>query len=217
MSYPYLCLSASGGHSSFFLVKSPCDFELLGETVDDAAGEAYDKVGKLLDLPYPGGPEIEKLAAVVANQDFFKYPRNKNKKSLQLSFSGLKTAVLYSLVKNKAYTQDFKPIESMLTLELQQKVASSFQVAVADIFEQKLTLALTRYPLVESLALVGGVSCNKYIAARLSDLAARHGKEFFFPPREFCTDNGAMIALATYFLHQAGVEHNFSEIDLSKA
>jgi len=216
VEYPFLCLSVSGGHTSFYLVYSPTDFKLIGDTTDDAAGEAYDKVGKLLDLPYPGGPIIEKLAAIVNNQDFLKYPRCKNKNSLDFSFSGIKTAVLYSLVKLGMYDKNFQLISENVTEELRQQVASSFQVAVADIFEQKVTLAMKLYPEVKSLFLVGGVSCNKYIVSRLTAAAQKFNKPFFCPPREFCTDNGAMIAMATYFQAQAGVRHSFEEIELDR-
>lgn len=216
VQYPFLCLSVSGGHTSFYLVESETSFKLIGETIDDAAGEAYDKVGKLLNLPYPGGPIIEKLALIAGNNDFFKYPRSKDKSTLNFSFSGIKTAVLYSLVKLGVYTSKFELIKENESDEIKQKVASSFQVAVADIFDQKLSLALKIYPEVKSVFLVGGVSCNKYIVARLKAAAEKFNKPFFCPPREFCTDNGAMIALATYFQAKSGQRHTFEDIELDR-
>lgn len=204
ITYPFLCLSVSGGHNSFYLVESPNRYLLLGNTTDDAAGEAFDKVAKLLGLAYPGGPIVERYAAMAQNQDFFKYPRSKDKKTLNFSFSGLKTAVLYNLVKQNVYNQRLELILENLTDEIRARVCSSFQVCIGDIFEQKIELAFSLYPEVKTLVLVGGVSCNKYFVSRLNACAKKFNRSFFSPPREFCTDNGAMIALATYFEYGAG-------------
>lgn len=216
VEFPYLCLSVSGGHTSFYLVNMLLDYQVLGETVDDAAGEAFDKVAKLLGLSYPGGPIIERLAAQVGNQDFFKYPRNKNKDTLDFSFSGLKTAVLYSLVKMGVYDKRFNLIPENLSLQIQQQVSSSFQACVVDIFLQKLDLALQRYPQVSSIFLVGGVSCNKFVMDQLGQFSKKRQKTFFSPPREFCTDNGAMIALATFLQYQNRARHKMEDVDLQR-
>lgn len=199
VTYPFLCLSVSGGHTSFYLVTNPSQYALVGNTSDDAAGEAFDKVAKILGLAYPGGPIVERYALKAENKDYFKYPRSKDRTSLNFSFSGLKTAVLYSLVKQGVYSKELDFLSENMTEELRAQVCSSFQVCVGDIFVKKLERAFQLYPLVKTVLLVGGVSCNKYIVARLEDYVRSRGRAFFTPPREFCTDNGAMIALATYF------------------
>lgn len=217
VSYPFLCLSVSGGHTSMFLVKTPTIFELLGETLDDAAGEAFDKVAKMLNLSYPGGPIIEKLSASVENKDFFNYPRNKNIKDLNFSFSGLKTAVLYDLTKKGVYDKKliFKP--ENLTPEIQAQVASSFQCAVTETLEKKIKIAVKLFPKIQNVVLVGGVSCNKFVVQRLSTTCKKLNKNFFSPPLSFCTDNGAMIALATYFeIINNKKPTPFSELDIQR-
>jgi N6-L-threonylcarbamoyladenine synthase len=200
--FDHLCLTASGGHTSLYLMKGFGDYSILGCTQDDAAGEAFDKIAKLMNLPYPGGPVIEKLAAHVDFQDFCTYPRGKPK-TLDFSFSGLKTAVLYDLVKKNAYDLKAKTFLKPDDVRLQQEVASSLLVCVADIFEQKLAYALSLNPQVKAITFVGGVACNKYISTRLRTFAAKHNLPFFTPSREFCTDNAAMIAfVANYKAHQ---------------
>ena len=138
--FDHLCLTASGGHTSLYLVKDFGEYQVLGETQDDAAGEAFDKIAKLMNLPYPGGPVIEKLARQVNFEDFYDYPRGKPK-NLNFSFSGLKTAVLYDLVKKNAYDLSTKTFLATDDTELPKKVASSLLVCVADIFEQKIAYA----------------------------------------------------------------------------
>ena len=191
--FPYICLTASGGHTSLYLMKGFGDYEVLGETQDDAAGEAFDKIAKLMNLPYPGGPVIEKLAHEVNFQDFYHYPRSKHK-TLDFSFSGLKTAVLYDLVKRDGYDLKTKTFLRTDDEQLKKEVASSLLVCMADIFEQKLLLALTANPEVKAITFVGGVACNKYIVERLQTFATSHNLPFFHPSRAYCTDNAAMIA-----------------------
>jgi len=190
--FPHLCITASGGHTALFLVQGFGEYELIGHTDDDAAGEAFDKIAKLLDLPYPGGPEIEKRAQAIGFEDFFAYPRH-NPKSLDFSFSGLKTAVLYDLVKRNLYDMQTKQLLSD-DQALKNQVSSSLLVCIGDIFTQKVSLALTTYPEVKALTFVGGVACNKYLRKRLHEVAEAHNLSFFFPTPQFCTDNGAMIA-----------------------
>lgn len=195
IEFPFLCLSVSGGHSSLYLVHDFGEYELLGKTIDDAAGEAFDKVAMLLGLGYPGGPAIEKLALKVNNQDFFKYPRLKNeKKNFDFSFSGVKTAVLYSLVKQDAFVIGEGIKKENMTEELQQKVASGLQCCVADILYDKIKLAFSRYPEIKAFAFVGGVASNKFIRAKLSELCAQYSKKIVIPALKYCVDNGAMIA-----------------------
>lgn len=207
--FPHLCITASGGHTALFLVQGFGEYELIGHTDDDAAGEAFDKIAKLLDLPYPGGPEIEKRAQAVGFEDFFAYPRH-NPKSLDFSFSGLKTAVLYDLVKRNLYDMQTKQLLSD-DQALKNQVSSSLLVCIGDIFTQKVSLALTTYPEVKALTFVGGVACNKYLRKRLHEVAEAHNLSFFFPTPQFCTDNGAMIAFVGNY---KAAQESFSGWDL---
>lgn len=193
--FPHICLTVSGGHTSLCYVKNFGDYTVLTETLDDAAGEAFDKIAKIMGFSYPGGPMIEKLASEVNFQDFFHYPRTKTEHHEPMfSFSGLKTAVLYSLVKLGAYDLQSGPIPEKLTPELIRHVASSLLVCIGDIFCTNIQLTLKKYPEVQALTFVGGVACNKYLRARLQEVCTQSNKQFFIAPPKFCTDNGAMIA-----------------------
>lgn len=207
--FPHLCLTASGGHTSLYLMKNFGDYEVLGQTQDDAAGEAFDKIAKLMNLPYPGGPVIEKLARDVNFQDFYHYPRSKHK-TLDFSFSGLKTAVLYDLVKRGAYDLTTKTFLRPDDEQLQKEVASSLLVCIADIFEQKLALALNAHPQIKAITFVGGVACNTYITTRLQTFATSHNIPFFHPSRAYCTDNAAMIAFVGNYKAQQGLFADFT-------
>jgi N6-L-threonylcarbamoyladenine synthase len=209
--FPHLCLTASGGHTSLYLIHDYGKYEVLGQTVDDAAGEAFDKIAKLLNLPYPGGPVIEKLAASIDFQDSFDYPRGQTK-SLDFSFSGLKTAVLYSLVKLGTYNLKTKTLLNHEE-ELKKQVASSLLVCVADIFEKKLKLAFEQYPHVKAVSFVGGVACNNYISDRLKQFCERRSRQFFKPSRQYCTDNAAMIAFVGNYKARRG-EFDEQELDI---
>lgn len=208
--FPHLCITASGGHTSLYLMKGYGDYEVLGETQDDAAGEAFDKIAKLMNLPYPGGPVIEQLAREVNFEDFYHYPRSKHK-TLDFSFSGLKTAVLYDLVKRSAYDLQTKTFLAHNNEQLKKEVASSLLVCIADIFEQKLALALSAHPQVQAITFVGGVACNRYITQRLNTFATSRKIPFFHPSRAYCTDNAAMIAFVGNYKAQQGL---FSEFTL---
>lgn len=201
--FPYLCLTASGGHTALYYVEDYGKYTLVGQTVDDAAGEAFDKIARLIGLTYPGGPLIEKLAKKVNFQDFFHYPRLK-KVGLDFSFSGLKTAVLYDLVKRGAYDMASKKLLNH-DPALQEQVASSLLVCIADIFEQRLLEALKLYPHAQAVTFVGGVACNQYIKSRLNTLAQSHNKQFFSPSPAYCTDNGAMIAFVGHYKAEQGL------------
>lgn len=200
--FPFICLTASGGHTALYLVKGYGDYSLLGQTLDDAAGEAFDKIGKLMNLPYPGGPVIEKLAEEASFQNFFHYP-HPMKHSLDFSFSGLKTAVLYDMVARGAYDLKEKRFLKDNDLEFKQKVASSILVTMGDIFEHKLTMIEKEHS-TKAIAFVGGVACNKYLRTRLQAFAAQRGKEFYTPAKQYCTDNGAMIAFVGHYKAQQG-------------
>ncbi len=207
--FPFLALTASGGHSSLYLVHDFGNYEILGTTLDDAAGEAFDKIAKLMNLPYPGGPVIEKLAQQINFQDFFKYPRG-NMKNLNFSFSGLKTAVLYSLIEHKAYDQSTKTFLKNDDIEFQQKVASSLLVCIADIFDEKISRALSMYPDIEAVCFVGGVACNKYLRQRLLTTCEKQEKQLFYPSMKLCTDNAGMIAFVGHYKAQKNLFDDFS-------
>lgn len=213
--FPHICLTASGGHTSMYLVKDYGQMELIGQTLDDAAGEAFDKVAKLMNLPYPGGPIIEKFAAQVGFEDVFKYSRLTHN-NLDFSFSGIKTAALYSLVELGAYDLKTKKFLKPEDQELINTVSSSLLVCIADIFEKRLSLAFKKYPEVKAITFVGGVACNKYIKTRLSELAQNHHLNFYSPSPKYCTDNGAMIAFVGHYLAQQDKFDDYSlDIKLS--
>lgn len=208
--FPHLCLTASGGHTSLYLIEDFGAFTLLGQTVDDAAGEAFDKISKLVGLGYPGGPVIEQLAAQANFHDYFAYPRA-SAHNLNFSFSGLKTAVLYDLVKRNAYDMHAKKFLKADDQIFKQQVASSLLVCIADIFTHKLEQALKQYPQVKAITFVGGVACNKFIKNKIQALAASKNLSFFSPSPKYCTDNGAMIAFVGNYKAQQG---KFSDFDL---
>lgn len=208
--FPFICLTVSGGHTSMYIVHDYHSYILLGTTVDDAAGEAFDKVSKLMNLGYPGGPLIEKLAFNTGFQDYFNYPRMR-KKSLSFSFSGLKTAVLYDLVNRGAYNLEEKKFLASDDVLLQQKIASSFLVCVKDIFIERLSLAIKEYPHVKAITFVGGVACNKYLREQLAACAHQHNLSFFTPTPHYCTDNAAMIAFVAY---QKALQNDFDDLSL---
>lgn len=208
--FPFVSLTVSGGHSALYLVHDYGTYEMLGSTLDDAAGEAFDKIAKLMNLPYPGGPVIEKLAAQVNFQDFFSYPRG-NLKNFNFSFSGLKTSVLYHLIKENAYDPATKTFLKEQDLYFQQQVASSLLVCLGDIFEEKLLRVFQQFPQIKALCFVGGVACNKYLRQRLLNVCVQHQASIFFPSLKLCTDNAGMIA----FVGAYKAEQNlFSNLDL---
>ena len=181
--FPFVALLVSGGHSQLMRVASVGDYELLGETLDDAAGEAFDKTAKLLDLGYPGGPELAKLAEK-GTAGRIKLPRPMlHSGDLDFSFSGLKTAVVMR-VKGRA-----------LDAQARADIAAEFQAAIVDVLVAKSLAALERCG-VGHLVVAGGVGANTELRAQLTDAGDRNGFKVYFPPPEFCTDNGAMIAFA---------------------
>ena len=183
--FPFVALLVSGGHTQLMRVDGVGRYELLGETVDDAAGEAFDKSAKLLGLGYPGGPAISRLAEA-GRPDIYKLPRPMlHSKNLDFSFSGLKTAVL-TLVKNK---------RAPLTEQDKADVAHAFVSAIVDVLVAKSAAALKQTGL-KRLVIAGGVGANRQLRAALNQTAARRRFHVFYPELEFCTDNGAMIAFA---------------------
>lgn len=188
--WPLVSLVVSGGHTHLFHSESDTSHLLLGATLDDAAGEAFDKVAKVLGLGYPGGPAIERAAATGDDAAIpFKRPYL-NPQSLDFSFSGLKTAVLYRCLGQDA---NGRPGTELLPGLEVEDVAASFQRTVVDVLDRKLQRAVDRTG-VSRVAVGGGVACNGPLRERLAGTAAARGWELKLAPREFCTDNAAMIA-----------------------
>jgi len=197
--FPALSLIVSGGHSELVLMKDHGKFERIGETMDDAAGEAFDKVAKMLGLQYPGGPHIAKLA-VGGDTKAFDFPRGLvEKDNYDFSFSGLKTSVLYMLRKNEDKIEDE---------EFRRNIAASFQEAVVDVLTQKSMRAIEEYK-PKSFILAGGVAANIELRDRVQKEGARRATRVFVPPFSYSVDNAAMIAAAGYF--RAKDEKNYIE------
>jgi N6-L-threonylcarbamoyladenine synthase len=194
-SYPFVCLIVSGGHSMLVHVEREAQHTLLGQTRDDAAGEAFDKVAKMLGLGYPGGPIIDKLAAQ-GNPNAILFPRSfLEEGSYDFSFSGVKTAVLYYLKNNNLLTarSALSSTLSALSPTLLSDICASFQDAVVDVLVEKTMNAATVLN-VNHVAIAGGVSANSRLRRRLQDECRRRGMQLFYPRLEYCMDNGAMIA-----------------------
>jgi len=205
LTFPHLCLTASGGHTALYLVKDFGAFTLIGSTRDDAAGEAFDKIAKLIGFSYPGGATIERLAREAHFEDVFKYPRTKHTPGdFSFSFSGLKTAVLYDLAKRGYVDLATGNATPALTEEVQRHVASSLLACIGDILVKTFSRALDAYPEVTALTFVGGVACNKYLRQRLEALATTRGITLHISPPAFCTDNGAMIAFVAGYRFARG-------------
>ena len=201
MAYPYLMLLVSGGHCQFLIVRGPDDFLRLGGTIDDAPGEAFDKTARLLGLPQPGGPSVEK-AAQSGVEKRVRFPRPLlDRPGCDLSFSGLKTALLRERDKLIA-------AQSGLHAQDLADLCAEFQGAVRDVLSEKTRRALEIYlkgrPEQPGLAVAGGVAANSVLRQALNRLCAEHGVAFVAPPLHLCTDNAAMIAYAGGELYQAG-------------
>ncbi len=187
-AYPFLCLLISGGNSQIILVRNYNDMEILGRTIDDAAGEAFDKCAKTMGLPYPGGPHIDRLAAQ-GNPKAFKFAKP-HIPGLDYSFSGLKTSFLYTLRDARKLDPDF--IGKNLP-----DLAASLQATIIEILIDKLAKAVEQTG-VTTVAIGGGVSANSGVRAAVADFCASRGLKAFIPERAF-TDNAAMVAMAGYF------------------
>ena len=192
--FPYLCLLISGGNSQIVRVDSPTEMEVLGQTIDDAAGEAFDKCAKSMGLPYPGGPIVDQLAAE-GDATRFKFAKP-HIDGYDYSFSGLKTSFLYTLrdelKKNPQFIEENKA-----------DLAASLQKTIIDILMDKFTKAIKDTG-IRTIAIGGGVSANSGVRNAVADYARRHRLRAFIPKRLFTTDNAAMIAVAGHFKYQAG-------------
>ncbi len=198
-TFPFLCLTVSGGHTQIVLARSPLELEVIGETIDDAAGEAFDKTAKLLGLPYPGGPLIDQYAQQ-GNPLAFKFAEPQIP-DLNFSFSGLKTSVLYFLQK-----QDSNFIENNL-----HDLCASVQHTIITILIKKLQKAV-KLTGINNVCIAGGVSANSLLRSSLRATGIKNGWHTFIPSFEYCTDNAAMIAITAYYKYKAG---QFAELSLN--
>lgn len=193
-AFPFLCLTVSGGHTQLVWVKSALDMEIIGETMDDAVGEAFDKTAKLIGLPYPGGPLIDKLAKE-GNPDRFPFPMGEMP-GLNFSFSGIKTSILYFLQKQVAMNPKF--IE-----ENKADICASVQKTLIEILLRKVKKAMVQTG-CKQIAIAGGVSANSGLRTRIQEMGAKQGWEVYIPAFSYCTDNAGMIAMAAHFKAEAG-------------
>jgi N6-L-threonylcarbamoyladenine synthase len=206
LNCPFVALVVSGGHTNLYRVSSLDDYELLGRTLDDAAGEAFDKVAKLLNLGYPGGPIIDRLAKE-GDADSIRFPRPRlGEGSLDFSFSGLKTAVVHHVRQKLGMGGHIKMghiIADTLSPSEVRNIAAAFQEAVVDILVGKTIEAARRYG-VTQVALAGGVACNSRLRQRAREEGEAWGIKVHYPSSQLCTDNGAMIAVVGYHRLMAG-------------
>lgn len=200
--FPFLCLTVSGGHTQIVLCRSHLDMEVLGETIDDAAGEAFDKVAKMLGLPYPGGPMVDKLAKE-GNPTKFSFPLS-DMKDYDFSFSGLKTAVLYFLQNEKKKDPDF--VANNLN-----DICASVQHTIITMLLKKLKKAAKELK-INHVGIAGGVSANSGLRTALTETGAQLGWQVYIPKFEYCTDNAAMIGITGYYKYLQG---KFADLSVS--
>lgn len=198
--FPFLCLVVSGGHTLLLLVKSFTEIYKLGNTVDDAVGEAFDKVAKLLGLGYPGGPKIQN-AAKFGDADKINFPVSDLKQKLNFSFSGLKTAVL-------RYVQSQGGVEK-LSEQDKNDIAACFQSAAVNALTRNVKRALEQYE-VKSISVVGGVAANSHLKSEMTKIAEKYKKILVVPDLQFCGDNAGMIAFRGKSLYESGVRNTLS-------
>jgi N6-L-threonylcarbamoyladenine synthase len=202
-SFPFINLTVSGGHTQLVYIKAPFDYTVLGETKDDAAGEAFDKVAKMLGIGYPGGPLIDKLAAH-GDPNFVSFPRSYLKDgSLEFSFSGLKTSLLYYLRKQTGTKQTDGIAEQRWDDRFLANVCASFQAAVVDVLVRKTLWAAERTG-ARDIAIAGGVAANSELRRRMREEVLNRGYRLFIPKLEYCTDNGAMVAMVGFWKMKVG-------------
>lgn len=201
-SFPFLCLTVSGGHTQIVVASSPTNMKVIGETIDDAAGEAFDKAAKMLGLPYPGGPLINKYAHD-GNGDRFRFAEPQIE-GLNFSFSGFKTSVLYFLQKETKANAAF--VEKNLA-----DICASVQKTIVQILLKKLKRAADQTG-IKDLCIAGGVSANSGLREGFQRLGLQHGYKTFIPAFEYCTDNAAMIALTAYYKF---LQNDFSPLSVS--
>lgn len=188
--FPFINLTVSGGHTQLVLLKDEFSYEIVGETKDDAAGEAFDKVAKMLRLGYPGGPQVDKLARK-GDPAAVKFPRPyATDNDLNFSFSGIKTSVLY-------YLRDHGLRDTEIPEQRLADICASFQSSVVDVLVQKTIRAANQFS-VKDISVAGGVSANSFLRHQMKEAAEKNGLRLFIPRFEFCTDNGAMIAEVGY-------------------
>ena len=199
--FPFLCLLVSGGHTQIILLKDHFEMEVLGQTIDDAAGEAIDKAAKIMDLPYPGGPVIDRLAKE-GNPDAFHFA-TPSIPAYNYSFSGIKTSFLYFLRDRLVEEPDF--IEKH-----KADLCASIQKCIMGFLLKKFERAAIDYK-VKQVAIAGGVSANSYLRNGIQQLGKKHHWQVFLPPMQFCTDNAAMVGIAGYFKFLRG---EFADISL---
>lgn len=192
--FPFLCLTVSGGHTQIILVNDYFDQKIIGKTIDDAAGEAFDKTAKIMSLPYPGGPIIDQLAQQ-GDPNAFSFPKP-NIPDFDYSFSGLKTSILYFLRDRLKENPDF--IE-----QNKENLAASIQKTIVDILLKKFEKAAKQYK-VKDIALAGGVSANSALRKSFTELGEKLALNVHLPPFKYTTDNAAMIAVAGFFKYQKG-------------
>jgi N6-L-threonylcarbamoyladenine synthase len=202
-TFPFLCLTVSGGHTQIVLVKSYNNMEIIGQTIDDAAGEAFDKCGKMMGLNYPAGPEIDKLAKL--GKPIFDFPEPRVE-AFDFSFSGIKTSFLYFLQKEKKKNPSF-------VQENINDLCASIQSRIVSILTNKLAAAAVEYD-IKSIAIAGGVSANSKLREMILSISTENGWQYFIPDFQYCTDNAGMIATAGYYKYLEGI---FSDQSLTPA
>jgi N6-L-threonylcarbamoyladenine synthase len=200
-SFPFLCLLVSGGHTQLIIVRKPLEMEIVGQTIDDAAGEAFDKCAKVMGLPYPGGPVVDRLAAE-GNIHAFSFARPVIK-GLDFSFSGLKTSFLYTLRDRVADDPDF-------IAKNKADLCASLQHTIIEILLAKVEAAARKFG-VSQVAIAGGVSANSGLRQAITKLGDKHGWQVYLPQLRYTTDNAAMIAITGYYKYLAG---EFSSLDI---
>jgi N6-L-threonylcarbamoyladenine synthase len=201
-SFPFLCLTVSGGHTQIVLCEDNLKMKVIGETLDDAAGEAFDKSAKLLGLPYPGGPLIDKYARE-GKRDKYKFPEPQIE-GLDFSFSGLKTAILYFIQDNKKKNENF--INENLN-----DICASVQQRIVSILLNKLKKAADQTG-IKNICIAGGVSANSGLRKEFEEMGTQLGWKTFIPPFEYCTDNAGMIAITAYHKYLAA---EFADLSVS--
>ena len=200
IDFPFLCLTVSGGHTQLVKVDGPKDMQILGETIDDAVGEAFDKAAKIIGLPYPGGPHVDRLAKV-GDPKFMEFGRPQVD-GYNFSFSGMKTSFLYALQKRVKENPDF--VESH-----KADICASYQHALLDVLFKKLEKAIKDTG-IKHVAIAGGVSANSGLRERLTSLGDRKNIRTYIPPFQYTTDNAAMIGIAGYYNFLAGESADLS-------
>ncbi|MGN1322671.1 MAG: tRNA (adenosine(37)-N6)-threonylcarbamoyltransferase complex transferase subunit TsaD [Bacilli bacterium] len=199
MEFPLLALVVSGGHTELVLMEDDYKFKVLGRTLDDAIGEVYDKVAKVLDLPYPGGPNIEKYA--LQGTPSYDLPKPMNNDELNFSYSGLKSSVINLVHNEKQRGNELRKYD----------LAASFQTVAIDELVRKTELAINQLG-IERLIIAGGVTANKYLRGEMEKLAQKHNIKLTIPPMKYCTDNAAMIGCAAYPLY---LKKDFTDYSLN--